>query len=78
MLQSLNQQIRDCLQRAVDCAEQAKAATNERDRKDWLDIEASYLRLVRSIELANQAERYSNEAARTLYRRNSNSSRSLP
>jgi hypothetical protein len=78
MLQSLNQQIRDCLQRAADCAEQAKAGTNERDRKDWLDIEASYLRVARSIELANRAERYSNEVARALYRRNLNSSRSLP
>jgi hypothetical protein len=78
MLQNLDQQIRDCLQRAADCAERAKAATNERDRKDWLDVEASYLRLAHSVEFARRAERFSNEVARTLYHRNSNCSRSLP
>jgi hypothetical protein len=76
MLQNLDQQIRDCLQRAADCAERAKAATNERDRKDWLDVEASYLRLAHSVEFARRGSRMKWRGRP--YHRNSSCPRSLP
>ncbi len=61
MLHDLNDQIRDCRQRAADCAKRAAAATNERERNDWVSLERRYLNLVRSVELRRRIERYTND-----------------
>jgi hypothetical protein len=65
MLQNLNDQISDCLQRAADCAQRAKAAKNPRERKDWQELEERYLRLANSVELTGRANRLANEVGKT-------------
>jgi hypothetical protein len=61
MLQDLDDQIRDCLQRAADCAKRSAAAINEREREDWFSLQKRYLNLARSIELRRRVECYTNE-----------------
>lgn len=61
MLQNLDDQIRHCLQHAADCAERAKLAVSERERKDWLDVEARYIKLAHSIEFGRRLNAFTNE-----------------
>lgn len=65
LLQNLDDQVRDCMQHAADCAERARAAKNPRERKDWQDLEARYLTLARSVELTRRIDRFSNEARKS-------------
>jgi hypothetical protein len=51
MLQNLDDQVRDCLQRAAECAERAnetKRIPYERDA--WLSLHGRYLALANGIE----------------------------
>ena len=54
MLQNLDNQIRDCLEHAADCAERAEKATNAREREDWHALEERYLSFVRGIEFSRR------------------------
>jgi hypothetical protein len=49
MLQNLDDQVRDCKQRAAECAEQARIV-NPRERDEWLSLHDRYLALARGIE----------------------------
>lgn len=62
MLQNLHDQVRDCLERARECADRAKQAHNPDECKEWLAIEARYLALVQRIELARRLNLFTNEA----------------
>jgi hypothetical protein len=62
MLQNLDDQVRDCLERARECADRAKATRNPNERKEWLAIEARYLSLVQSIEFTRRLNLFTNEA----------------
>ena len=57
MLQNLEDQLRECLQRAADCAMRAKEATDLRERENWLLLHARYLELSRGITQGNRTNR---------------------
>ena len=50
MLQNLSDQIRDCLRLAAECAEQAKTAPSQRERRDWRHLEHRYRILADNIK----------------------------
>jgi hypothetical protein len=50
MLQNLDDQIRDCAERAADCAKYAKGVTDPRERSEWLSLHSRYLAIVDGIE----------------------------
>lgn len=50
MLQNLDDQVRDCMQRAADCAKQADEVIDPRQRADWLSLRGRYLALAQGIE----------------------------
>lgn len=50
ILQTLDDQVRDCRQRAADCAKQAEAVVNPWERDEWLSLQGRYLALARGIE----------------------------
>jgi hypothetical protein len=50
MLQNLDDQIRDCRQRAANCAEQATKVVEPRERAEWLSLRRRYLVLADNIE----------------------------
>lgn len=50
MLQNLDDQARDCVKRAADCAEQAKEVANLRERDEWLALKNRYLAIAEGIE----------------------------
>lgn len=52
MLENLNQDIRDCLQHAEDCAREAREQFDPALRQDFLDTARRWLFLARSYELA--------------------------
>ena len=54
VLDNLNQQIRECLDHAEDCARKAKTACNAELRDDYLTLERRWLFLARSYELTEQ------------------------
>ena len=62
MLQNLDDQVRDCLERARECADRAKEARNPSERKEWLGMEARYLSLVQSIEFSRRLNLFTNQA----------------
>jgi hypothetical protein len=49
MPQTLDDQLRDCLQCATDCAKRANEVTDLREREDWLSLHTRYLELARGI-----------------------------
>ena len=51
---NLNQQIRECLDHAEDCARKAKIVCNAELRDDYLMLERRWLFLARSYELSEQ------------------------
>jgi len=55
MLHSLDDQLRDCLQRAADCAEQASEVIDPRERSEWLSLRSRYLALAHGIERRQRA-----------------------
>ena len=50
MLQNLDDQARDCVKRAADCAEHAKEVANLRERDEWLALKNRYLAIAEGIE----------------------------
>jgi hypothetical protein len=52
VLDNHNQQIRECLDHAQDCARKAKTASNAELRDDYLILERRWLFLARSYELS--------------------------
>ena len=58
MLQNLSEQIRECLQRAEECGQQAKLQRDPKLAGDFLDLEQRWLRLARSYHLGEQLETF--------------------
>ena len=54
MRDNLNQQIRECLDHAEDCARKAETVCNAELRSDYLALERRWLFLARSYELTEQ------------------------
>jgi hypothetical protein len=50
MVQSLEDQMRDCLQCAADCAKRAKEVMNPRERDEWLLLRSRYRALSEGIK----------------------------
>lgn len=50
MLQNIDDQVRDCMERAAECAEQAREVATPRERDEWLSLRGRYLTLARGIE----------------------------
>jgi hypothetical protein len=49
-----NEQARECLRRAEDCARQAAAQTDPKLRQEFLDMQRRWLRLASSYELGER------------------------
>jgi hypothetical protein len=65
---SASQLVADCRQRAIECAEKAKATTSNTDREFFLDMEGRWLFLAgiyeftdRRSSLSNELDRHQNE-----------------
>ena len=58
MLQNLSEQIRECLQRAEECGQQAKLQRDPRLAGDFLDLEQRWLRVARSYQSGEQVESF--------------------
>ena len=56
MLQNLDDQVRDCMQRAADCAEQAEGVADPRERAEWRSLHERYLALAKGIETRRRAD----------------------
>jgi hypothetical protein len=54
MLKVLSEDVRECYQRAEECARQAKAQLNPELRRDFLDLELRWLKLARSYEVSER------------------------
>jgi hypothetical protein len=54
MLESVSELIRECRQHAEDCAQKAAAITDPKLKKEFLDMEQRWLRLVRSYEFTER------------------------
>jgi uncharacterized alpha-E superfamily protein len=54
--QNLDDQVRDCMQRAAECAEQAREVIDPRERADWLVLHNRYLTLARGIQTKRRSE----------------------
>jgi hypothetical protein len=59
MLNSLSQQIRDCLQHAEECAQRAKIECDQSIARDFLDMERRWLSLARSYAFSESLEAFS-------------------
>src|SRR5215472_10360095 len=68
MLQNLSSNVRECLQRAKECAERAKLEPNPALQRDFIDMEARWLKLARSYQFAEQLQTFTshNGGQRTL------------
>jgi CheY-like chemotaxis protein len=67
MLQNLDDQVRDCMQRARECAERANGVVDPKERAEWLMLQARYVKLVRHIAEAKRAREH-DEQATSLFR----------
>ena len=61
---SASQLVADCRQRAIECAEKAKATTSNTDREFCLDMEGRWLFLARIYEFTDRLGSLSNELDR--------------
>ena len=61
MLESVSELIRECRQHAEDCARKAAAATDPKLKKEFLDMEQRWLRLVRSYEFTERLKGLSDD-----------------
>ena len=65
MLNNLSERIRDCLQRAEDCARKAAAQPDgSKLRQDFLAMEQRWLFLARSYELGERLNDFTHETTR--------------
>jgi hypothetical protein len=60
MLQNLSEQVRECLQRAEECAQQAKLQCDPKLAGDYLDLERRWLSLARSYQFSERLQSFSN------------------
>ena len=67
MLNNLSEQIRERLQHAEDCAQQAAAQSDPQLKQDFLDTERRWLFLARSYEFTDRLTDLSDETKRPLY-----------
>ena len=58
MLKVLSEDVRECYQRAEECARQAKAQLNPELRRDFLDLELRWLKLARN-EVSERVKTFS-------------------
>ncbi|MBO0719035.1 MAG: hypothetical protein J2P55_17125 [Rhizobiales bacterium] len=66
MLNNLSEQIRDCLERAEECARKAAAQNDLGLRDDFLRLEKRWLNLARSIEFVERLDGFTkNSPSRT-------------
>jgi hypothetical protein len=66
MLNKLNEQVRECLEHAEDCARKAAAQPDGSDLKeDFLKLEKHWLSLARSIQLGERLTDFTDEIKRT-------------
>ena len=56
MPQKLNDHIRDCYERAAECAEQAAQAYDEIWKADFITMERSWIHLARTCEFMERLE----------------------
>src|SRR5262249_47753541 len=56
VLNSLSEQVRECLQHADDCARQAGAQTCPKRKEDFLDLERRWLGLAHSYEFSERLD----------------------
>ena len=61
MLESVSELIRECRQHAKDCARKAAAVTDPKLKKEFLDMEQRWLRLVRSYEFTERLKGLSDD-----------------
>jgi hypothetical protein len=68
MLQNLSSNVRECLQRAKECAERAKLEPNPALQREFIDMEARWHELARSYQFAEQLQTFTshNEGQRTM------------
>ena len=59
MLQHLSKQVRDCMQRAEECAYRAKIEADPDLAHDYLEMERRWLSLARSHQFAKQLQSFS-------------------
>jgi hypothetical protein len=52
--QNIDDQVRDCVQQAADCAERANEVIDPGERADWLSLHGRYLALARGIETSRR------------------------
>jgi len=66
MLQNLDDQIRDCVHHAAQCAECARKTRSAREREHWLALEKRYLSMAQSIEFTRRLNRFARQGKRRL------------
>jgi hypothetical protein len=59
MLQNLSKQVRDCMQRAEECAYCARTEGDPAVARDFLEMERRWLRLARSYQFSEQLQSFS-------------------
>jgi hypothetical protein len=64
MLENVSELIRECRQHAKDCARKAAAVTDPKLKKEFLDMEQRWLRLVRSYEFTERLNDFSDRTAK--------------
>jgi hypothetical protein len=57
MLQNLDDQVRDCVNCAANCAEQARGVADPRERDEWMALRSRYLAIARGIETRRDSAR---------------------
>jgi hypothetical protein len=57
MLQNLNEEIRECLQRAEECRRRSEVEARSDAKADFLEMERRWLSLARSYEFSEQLAR---------------------
>ena len=64
MLNTLSEQVRECLRHAEDCAQRAAAQADPKLKQDFLQLEQKWLSLARSFQLTERLTAFSGEAQR--------------
>jgi hypothetical protein len=64
LLSHLSEQVRECLQRAANCARDAAAQTDAKMKQDFLDLERRWLSLARSYQFSERLGDFCAEAKR--------------
>jgi hypothetical protein len=59
MLEHLSEEVRECVERAGECAARAKMEPNPALKRDYLDMELRWLQLARSYQFLDQLRTFS-------------------